>query len=245
MPLFILLIIALAAYIFVFGNILFDKHLGAKSFSNVALLCNIVPLAIIFMNQTRLPMGGFFEAGAETALILGAIYTVFIPVDLKKLSLFIIGGCIVCLIVSLFGGLAPHLAAYISWWLQFSVQAHLLAGGLLLFSLICYGSLVFGKTGAAIDPNEITGFARAGLLVTVLVFILGILCTQMWYFTVSGELLLWNKRLLLNFALLCLLLLPLISQISWFKDLRNKHLFDGMVTVLVFIINLYEWGGLA
>lgn len=247
MPFFIFPIIALVAYIVVFGSILFDKHLGAKSFSNVALLCNIIPVAVVFISETRLPMGGFLEVGTETALILGVIYTVFIPVNLKKLSLFTIGGCIVCLIMSLLGGFqtAPDLAAYISWWLQFSVQAHILAGGLLLFSLICYGSLVFGKTSSAHDPNEIANFACVGLLVTVLVFMLGILCTQMWYFTVSGELLLWNKRMLLNFALLCLLLLPLFSQMSWFKEARNKHLFDGMVTVLVFVVNLYEWGGLA
>lgn len=247
MPLFIFPIITLIAYIFIFGNILFDKHIGAKSFAHMALLCNIVTLAVIFIIQTRVPMGGFFEVGAETALILGVIYTVFIPVDLKKLSLYLMGGCIICMIVSLLGGfkLATHLAVYISWWMQFSVQAHLLAGGLLLFSIICYGSLVFGKNSPDVDPNEIAGFARTGLTAAVLVFVLGILCTQMWNFTITGELLIWDKRMLMKLFLLCIMLLPLVSQISWFKTARNKNLFDGMAIVLVFIINLYEWGGLA
>lgn len=247
MPLFIFPIITLIAYVFIFGNILFNKHIGAKSFSHIALLCNIVTLAVIFIIQTRVPMGGFFEVGAETALIVAVIYTVFIPVDLKKLSLFLIGGCIVCMIVSLLGGfeMAPHLASYISWWQQFSIQAQILAGGFLLFSLLCYSSLVFGKNSPDINPNEITGFARTGLTAAILVFVLGILCTQMWNFTVTGELLLWDKRMLLKLVLLFLLLLPLVSQKGWFKADRNKNLFDGTLTALVFIINLYEWGGLA
>lgn len=239
--------IALVFYGVVFGNILFDKTMAAKSFIHVALLANIVVLAVIFVGFKRVPMGGFLEIGSETALILGAIYGLLIPFDLKKLSLGLVGGCIVCLIVSLFGGMlpAPTLFTYVSWWQQFSVQAHILAGGLLLFSLICYGTLIFGKNSPNVDPNEITGFARTGLIAAVLVFVLGILASQMWNFTVTGELLLWDKRMLMKYVLTCLLLLPLVSQMTWFKAARNKYLFNSIAIALVFLINLYEWGGLA
>lgn len=239
-------IITVVAYIFIFGNIWFNKHINAKSFAHVALLCNIVTIAIIYVTQRRVPMGGFLEVGAETALVLGVIYALFIPIDLRKLSLWVVGGAIVFGIISFAGGLEllPYLYTYVSWWQQLSIQAHILANGFLVFSLICYGSLIFGKNAAHVDPKEITGFARMSLTAAILVFVLGILATLLWNFAVTGELLLWDTRLLMKLLLLCALLVPLVSQAAWFKKPLAKTKFDGMVTALVFLVNLYEWGGL-
>lgn len=245
MPLFIFPIITILAYLFVGGNIWFNKPLAAKSFSNLAVMCNLIVLAVIFAFLKRVPLGGFLETSAEMALILGVIYTFFIPVDLKRLSLTIIGICAALMVIALFGGLKlqEQLAVYISWWLQLSIQAHLLANGFLLFSLICLFTVIFDKDKT--HAEEIAGFAHKGVLFTQLVLVLGLLCTMMWNFVSAGEMLLWNKALMLNLMFITVLLLPLVSRQTWFKELRHKLMFDAMVITLVFLINLTEWGGLA
>lgn len=245
MPLFLFPVLTVLAYAFVGGNIIFDKHTGAKSFSHLAVMLNLVTLAIIFATQKRMPLGGLFETCAEMALVIGVIYAFFIPMDLKKLSLTMVGVSIILMVVSFFGGLKPfpHLSEYVSWWLQFSMQSHLLAGGLLLFCLICLFNTVLSKDKS--HTEEILSFARTGLLTALAVLVLGVLCNMMWNFVVTGEMLLWTKRLLMNFAFVMVLVLPLVFKPAWFKEARNKTMFDIMVIALVFLVNLAEWGGLA
>lgn len=243
MPLFLLPIVTMAFFGLVWINIRNEKFTNAKSIIHLALLTNLATLAVGFALQARVPMGGFLEVFGETSLILAVIYAFFIPMDLKKLSLTLISACIVLTILSFLGGLkmSPYLYTHLSWWQQFSVQYHILMGGLLLFSLICLGTLIFGKNNE--NADEVAGMARTGVLTAVFIFILGQVADMMWAFSATGQLIAWNYAFMLKFFLFMIMLLPVISRPQWFKQKRSKLLFDAMTIFLVFLVNLAEWGG--
>lgn len=244
MPLFLLPIVTMAFYGLVWINVRNEKYVNAKSVIHVAMLSNLATLAVGFAMQARVPMYGFLEVFGETALILAIIYAFFIPMDLKKLSLSIATACIILTILSFMGGLklTPYLYTYLSWWQQFSIQYHILMGGFLLFSLLCLATIIFGKDNE--NAAEISRFARTGVLLALVAFILGQVADMMWAFSVTGDIIVWNNAFMLKLFLLAVLILPLISQLGWFKQARGKTLFDGMTILLVFLINLAEWGGL-
>lgn len=243
-PLIIIPILTIAAYVVTLVSIILSKHMGSKSFIHLALLGNFIALALVYMTQNRLPMGGAFETCVEAALIVGLAYAFVVPYDQRNLSLAAVSACIVLMLLSLAQGMTmyPNNHVMVSWWFQLSHQTRLLLNGFLLFSLLCLGTLIFSKINH--ETAEIHNFAHTSIIVGIVIYLVWLVMQMEWCFSVVGDIIQWDSGLMLALAMPAFLVLALIVQEGWFKQPKTAIKFKALLVLAVLAVNVTEWGGI-
>lgn len=238
------IIIAIAGYAATLFCVVRNNYMVAKSFIQVALFGNFLNLVLMSLLQSRLPVGGLLETCSEAALVLGLAYAVVLRYEHRRLAMVVIAACIALMLLSLARGVNMHPYNYVmaSMWYQLTCQLRLLLNGVLLFCLLCLGTLIFSKAEPYAD--DIRRFARTGVILSIVIYLLWLLVQMQWCFSAVGDGLQWDSRLMLALAMPVFLALALVSQTGWFKQPKAVIKFDALLILAVLAANVMEWGGL-